>query len=175
MDTKTLIKLCVNNNITKPYFNGVYAANQIPIYGLKYPGFIIVNTKPDTHSGEHWVVFFYISENYIEFFDSLGFTPYAFPDFITFFEKNKITVDYNTKQLQNFKSDGCALHCLYFCYFKCKLKYSLDSFLHYYYTSDTIFNDCYVLSKIKKHFEISPGFLQTPQIIKICENQCDVK
>jgi hypothetical protein len=176
MDSALLSRLLNNNLQTKSYFNGVFAANKIPGNLNNYPGFIIVNTEPDTEKGEHWCVFFYLSKFDLEIFDSLALTPYSNLYFVNYLKNNsKLQIEFNTKQLQNFSTDGCGLHALYYCYCKCKSKYSMPIILKVYYTNNLDFNDCMVLYKVKKHFDLNLDKIKDLKIVGYCKKQCGKK
>ena len=51
-------------------FKGCFPVNYIP-YISKLPAYFIINTKPITHQGGHWVSI-YINKKFLLYFDSFG-------------------------------------------------------------------------------------------------------
>lgn len=145
--------------ITKQYFKGVYPSDKIPSKFNKYPCFVIANTEESTKDGEHWIVLFYLKSDTVEVFDSLGSTPYAYITVYKYLMRNFKNITYTDKQLQSLKSNVCGLHCLFFCYKKCKNKIPLALIIRRYYTSNENFNDCNVIHFCKIKFKVKNKIL----------------
>jgi len=100
--------------VTRNLFHGVFSCDNIPQI-LYDKGFIIVNTAPSNHSGEHCVLL-YKNKSKIFLFDSLAkYQSY----YGKCFEKiiNKILVDFdvlrNLYTVQSVYSNVCGLYCIY--------------------------------------------------------------
>jgi hypothetical protein len=166
MDSVTLNKVLKQCSVTRAYFHGVYSINNFPKANRKYPCFYIVNTDVEGGKGEHWLVLFFISPIYLEIFDSLGQTPYAYNKHLTnYISRNKsMKTVYTNKQLQNYDSNVCGAHCLFYCYKKCQKKMSLYTLMQRYYMNNTNFNDCNVLLFAKKQFKLDSKIVK--QMVK---------
>jgi hypothetical protein len=170
MDSVTLNKCLKQCSVTNIYFQGVYSINNFPKINRKYPCFYIVNTDVAGGKGEHWLVLFFISPNYLEIFDSLGQTPYSYNSYLTdFISANKtMKTVYTNKRLQSLKSNVCGAHCLFYSYKKCQKKISLYTLMLRYYMNNTNFNDCNVLNFAKKQFKLSSKTVK--QMVKTVPN-----
>jgi hypothetical protein len=82
-------------------FGGVFAKDQLPRDRKKKT--LIVNTKPSTHPGEHWIVLDYTTRK-PTFFDSFGQSP-------TFY--NFQPMSFSRRILQG-NSDLCGVYCMYY-------------------------------------------------------------
>ena len=158
MDTFQIDSLLKNNLITKPFYGGTMCADDIyekyKKFSSSYPFFQVVNTDLCGQPGQHWVVLFYTGEN-VNFFDSLSQSPYKYEHIFGELKKLNKSVIYNAPNicLQEKNSNTCGLHCLFFAYIKCKYGYSLNKFLEKYYTNNSSFNDCMVVSMVEKFFK----------------------
>lgn len=87
---------------------------------------IVVNTKPHTHRGEHWVAIYRANKsNTIEYFDSFGRPP-IHPNFQEFFRRNSnCRYVYNKYRLQGYDSSVCGQYCLTYLY--CRIIFSMKS------------------------------------------------
>lgn len=127
MNSKQLYYALISNEVTEPYFEGVFASDQLEDIVLR-PKLIIANTEPSTMKGEHWIAFFTNGET-VDVFDSLGkkLSSYQFgsdlSDFTKKFAKN---VNIVSTRLQPSNSNICGNLCLYFAYWRC-LGESLES------------------------------------------------
>lgn len=123
-----------------PQFGGVLAANQLARATAKK--FYILNTKPSTHRGLHWVVW-----------DLTGRTPYFFdsfarpPEFYNFHIKGKFR--YNTFPLQHPSSDTCGLWAMYYIVKRSK-KNSIKHLLKSFSSQQLKANDAYILKWVTR-------------------------
>jgi hypothetical protein len=145
--------------ITKPYYAGVYAIDTVPSLSgsnKTLPRFYLVNTDRAEGPGEHWIILFYVSSNFLEIFDSMGQSPQAYDKCLaaSFSGTPGLIVSYTNKRLQSLSSNVCGAHCLFFAYKKCQQKQSLASLLIRYYVNDTQYNDCNVLCFAKRKFRL---------------------
>ncbi len=105
---------------------GVYASDRIPGGRIAPSTAIVVNTKPHTHGGEHWVAFYRpTSSTVVEYFDSLGRPPYQH-DFQELLRRsNDCTYVYNKYRLQGYDTKVCGHYCLVFLY--CRIVLNIKS------------------------------------------------
>lgn len=129
MNTKQIFHALFCNRITEPFFDGVFAADQLEDIALK-PQLVVANTHPSTKPGEHWVVFFFHGTT-CEYFDSSGNSPTdyncwkEFCDFIVRFSE-KVTV--TSRRVQPYNTDICGQLCLFYAYQRCA-GYSMSEIL----------------------------------------------
>lgn len=130
MNSKQLFEALNSNKVTEPFFDGIYACDQLDDIIIK-PQLIIVNTQPSDMSGEHWLAFF-CESNTVDVFDSLArnLNGYSFAGkHLTDFVRRNSTFMKGVKvRIQPVNSDICGEMCLYFAYFRC-LGYSLEFIL----------------------------------------------
>src|SRR6267154_4562905 len=143
MDGYTIDNCLKQCEITRPYYKGIYSIDTIPYINKGEPYFIIVNTDIASGDGKHWIVLFYINSNYVEIFDSLEQSTYAYGKYFKQYIKENVSVEfiYTNKRIQNLKSNVCGAHCLFYSYKKCQKKLSLYSLINRYYLNDTNYND----------------------------------
>lgn len=153
-------------------FLGVYACDQLPATDFLKPASLIVNTDPSHGSGEHWLAVFITKDNVGYFFDSFGNKPHhkRFPKSIyTFLKSRCSSVQYSSRQIQDYMSVTCGEHCVYFLYnmsrgvtYECLMSSYSDSFIN---------NDKKVLQFVKKiqtgMFRFK-GVLQCVQCCTVC-------
>jgi hypothetical protein len=156
------IESCLKGcSVTRPYFKGIYAVDQIPTYELAGPGFFIINTDISTGPGIHWIVLFFTSAVQVEIFDSLAYAPYTYhPDLRKYLQLGTKDVIYTNKRLQSVDTTVCGPHCLFYCYKKCQQKYSMTTLVNRYYLDDVEYNDCNVLCFVKRKFKVRKDFMK---------------
>ncbi len=102
------------------HFLGVLPSDHLPERPLNtLPALAIVNTDPSDLPGEHWVAAYLSRDGSGCFFDSFGNAPDSdhFPTSIkNFLISNTPVVLYSTKRVQDFTSDVCGQHCVFFLY-----------------------------------------------------------
>jgi len=173
MDGLTLDRALKKCNVTEPYYRGVYSIDTVPPV-VKYPGFIVVNTDLSSNAGKHWLIFFYVTRDSIEIFDSLGQSPYAYGLYMKRFIVNNPRVHfiYVNKRLQSLKSNVCGAHCLFFAYKKCCKKLSLPLLIHKFYLDSVDYNDCRALCFAQTKFKISARMIE--QMLKTVSKKCNL-
>jgi hypothetical protein len=107
------------HNTASLSFYGVLAKDQAELFFTKlrsafvYPASLIINTDEQHLPGKHWVAVTILSASRIEFFDSYALPPAAygfkFPQYYT-------SVLNTPHQIQQYTSDRCGHHCLYYVY-----------------------------------------------------------
>jgi hypothetical protein len=95
---------------------GVYSKDRLP-YKRQNGGYIInleddMNIDGTPNSGSHWTCF-YIDGKQACYMDSFGIIA---PRQVQEFLKPYAPFPYNTKQIQNIKSQVCGYYCLFFLY-----------------------------------------------------------
>lgn len=112
---------------------------------------VILNTHTSGLPGQHWLAI-YIKEDGVGcFFDSFGNKPdhHCFPPFIkNILSINSKEVQHSTVQVQDFSSDTCGWHCVFFFYHMAKW-FDYDYVLKLY-SYDCIKNDKMMPAFVKK-------------------------
>lgn len=127
---------------------GCYALDELPREKLVKPALIISNTAPSSHSGKHWVGFYFTPGHKAEFFDSFGRPPNQ-KQFKQFLENNSTSFVYNNKRIQGNFSSVCGNFCILFLYFRCQHK-SMSTFLKNFNVHTPEKNDLKVLRMYSK-------------------------
>ncbi len=112
---------------------------------------LIFNTNPSTEPGQHWAAIYINNDGVSFFFDSFGGDPKDpyFPKNIRdFLKNNSIHMEYSKKQVQDFTSDTCGQHCVFFLYHMSK-GYAYENIVKKYY-DDLIKNDDMVVQFVKR-------------------------
>ena len=104
---------------TNKLYGGVVARDELPIK-VTYPSCFIINTRPRTNSGEHWLAVFYDKNGCADFFDSYGHHPSYF-NLTTFLEKTSSSWSYNRRRIQVL-STHCGYYCLLYLFFRARMK-----------------------------------------------------
>lgn len=95
----------------------------------RYPLYLVINSKPKGHPGEHWLAIYIQNvKSQINFFCSYGLTIRMYSDnfkkFATRLGRRRIYQ--NTKQIQAFNSIVCGQHCIHYLW-KCSQNRSMLS------------------------------------------------
>jgi hypothetical protein len=141
----TLEDCLKKDSFTKKMFSGVYARNELP-KTINYPACIVVNTKPRSHTGEHWLSIFYDKNGSAFFFDSYGQNPKDYK-LEAYLKKTSTNWTWNKTQIQGFSSH-CGYYCLLYLLFKSRDKSDL---FFSYFTQNFVQNDKKVNFLIKKY------------------------
>nr|DAC81397.1 TPA_asm: adenain [Pimephales minnow adintovirus] len=104
----------------KTNFLGVLPCDQLPKKPVRtLPTMAIVNTDPAGLPGEHWLAVYLPEQGPACFFDSFGNPPNSprFPTTIEhFLATNHPQVLYSDRRVQDYSSNTCGQHCLFFLY-----------------------------------------------------------
>lgn len=120
MNTEQLQCVLRENKCLSVLVNGVYSPDTLPEKVTSYPSAYICNTDYSYLPGRHWVVFWFKSKDYGEFYDSFGQTPKHYKiEFEQFLQRNVVSYVYNNIPLQNARATVCGYHVLYFLLMKC--------------------------------------------------------
>lgn len=110
------IETIINNDfITKKYFLGAFAFDELPVI-TRYPASFIVNTKPRNNEGEHWLALYFNQKKFCYFFDSYGFSP-SYHKLLNYIKYYSIELNYNMKALQEMGSIVCGEYCIMFLFY----------------------------------------------------------
>lgn len=134
------------------HFLGVLPCDYLPKEPLKkLPSMVILNTHPSGLPGQHWLAIYINEEGVGCFFDSFGNKPdyQGFPSIIkNFLKLNSKEIQHSNVQVQDFTSDTCGQHCVFFLYHMTK-GFDYDYVLKMY-SDDLIKNDKKVSTFVKR-------------------------
>ena len=151
MNTDQLECAVRTDNRLNAVVRGVYSSDNLPQYVHRYPSAFISNTDPSDLRGEHWVMFWFHSPSYGEFWDSLGHKADHYSEhFDTFIKNNVITCKYNTHALQHKAFSTCGFHVLFYLLMKCN-KMRMSQIIDF--AKSTYNFDHYVYEYVTGHFE----------------------
>jgi hypothetical protein len=115
MNTSEL-ECILSRAIRRCQFLGVHAADRAPLHlpvaASEYPCAYVVNTDPEHAPGKHWVAFYATSPGQLEFFDSYGRPPLAYPHIRL--PANVVQINYNGIELQSRRSTVCGHYCIFY-------------------------------------------------------------
>lgn len=118
MNTKQIWQALTSNTKTEPYFDGVFAIDELRKIKEK-PELIICNTDPSNKPGQHWVLFFFYDDT-VDFFDSLGKDmEYYGDEFVNFAKRFSSKFQVSAVRTQPKNTSICGQYCLYFAYKRC--------------------------------------------------------
>lgn len=123
-----------SNSITKPYFEGVFALDELPnTYLFHRPRLLVCNTAYSKSPGEHWVAFF-LTDNSVDYFDSYGSSP-SHTALLDFIVKNStgFPFRYNTRCLQALNATTCGKYCVTYLLYRA-MGYTLNQYLDMFTT-----------------------------------------
>jgi hypothetical protein len=135
MDGISIAETLRKDSILSKIFIGVYSRDELP-ENFSYPTCFIINNKPKTHSGEHWLAFFYDSNKICYFFDSYANNP-EYYDLTSYIQNSSSSWYFNKKRIQG-NSNYCGLYCMLFLTFisRNKIKLFYDYFNENYENND---------------------------------------
>ena len=119
LDAIELSRLINYDEVSKPYFEGVFAYDQFLSDTSRKKDkrnlIFVVNTDPSWKNGTHWLLVF-VKGNKVFFVDSLGFPPshYGLEKKLQSFGRQIIHIDNINLQCQF--STACGAYCIYFSY-----------------------------------------------------------
>lgn len=113
MDSRQIYSILKGDqDVASLNFLGVFPIDLIPTTALKFPCCLVINTKPSTHPGEHWVAVVKTEENNGIYFDSYGSSTYNLPEIGELFE-TCIDWSYNSVRLQSSYSTVCGQYTIF--------------------------------------------------------------
>lgn len=149
MNATEIEKALLQDKNVREVWVGIFAADMLPT--KEYPGAYIANTKPSSHSGEHWVAFYTTEPGKLEAFDSYGKNPCEYSEDL----KNWIGKDYvihSSAHCQNYDSTVCGQYCMFFVLLRAK-GFSFEDVLSAL-TKHKGVNDAFVCKFINKYFTV---------------------
>ncbi len=150
MDAKQIAQVLRADRSTRPYFQGVFPSDRLPIKVAHYPSAIVANVDPYGKPGTHWCAF-YITQDHGYFMDSYGMRPQDYTEaFKDFLDRNCKQWTYNTNCLQSLNSTVCGQYCLYFLLLRCR-HFSSEQILSRF-SKNTQRNDRFVYRYILKYY-----------------------
>ena len=160
MNNVQIARLLNSHRLIKPYFGGVFSADQIiKQYNQLRNKFVVVNLDPSWKTGSHWVGI-YFDEGKNEYFDSYGWEP-PYIEFDDMLRNYKM----NACQLQHPLTTVCGQYCCFYIWRKCKGD-SLKDIVSLFSREDFILNDTAVNNALEEEFEIDLDVIDTPFLKK---------
>jgi hypothetical protein len=142
---QTTLEICLKKDeYTSKIYGGVLARDEL-YENFTYPKCFVINTKPRSHVGEHWLALYYDDNGMATFFDSYGHHP-AYYRLQSYIERTSIGYDYNKRMIQGLSSH-CGYYSLLFLLFKSR---KIDGQFFSYFSNDFHHNDIKVDRLIKQ-------------------------
>ena len=136
----------------RPYFRGVFAADQLPYYSKKQENAYIVNTDPAGQPGQHWLGIWttQYTHNVCQVFDSYGLplSNYSNPYLQAWLRQWKMLMR-NQQTLQAVDSYTCGHYALFFLKARAR-EISFRDFLAEWDTENLVLNDKRVADKLQR-------------------------
>lgn len=152
MNSKQIYDILMRDSVVKDYnFLGVFPLDLIPMTANKFPCCLVINTKPQTDPGEHWVAVVKTENRQGIYFDSYGSPPFNLPEVGELLD-NCITWTYNDTKLQSPYSTVCGQYVIFFLthitrgYNTEEISYMIDD------AGDTYANDALIYNYIKNKY-----------------------
>ena len=111
LNSEQLKKILEKNEMTKPYFRGVYPACMCPKIDKRKSFGWIMNNQAHDKKGEHWLLWFYSKRrNVLYFADSFGRNPLdsCFPHSFSHIINNFEEIEYLSSAVQGYTSWTCG-------------------------------------------------------------------
>ena len=145
------LKQCLETHpLTKSYFRGVYARDELPKKGLVPNSLVVVNTDKRQSPGEHWVLCFWKEKDDLPlYFDSYGVAVFH-KEIEAFITRNSKQFYFNGEQLQSETSSVCGHYVTYFASQLCS-GYDLVN-IRKRFSSCHSLNDKLILTLFRKEF-----------------------
>lgn len=153
MDTQQIYNILTSEKAVRDInFLGVYPIDRVPTGKLDFPSCAIVNTKPHTDKGEHWVCFVKTINKTGIYFDSYGYPPYNLPEIGDALE-DCTEWTFNDVALQTPFSTVCGEYCIFVISHIAK-GYTMEHIIHILNDNgDTYSNDALVFNYIKHKYQ----------------------
>jgi len=136
------------DEFTSKIFKGAIAIDELP-KNIEYPSCFIINNKPRSNKGEHWVAVLFDLNKTGYFFDSYGENPSKY-NLKTFMNKSSIKWYWNKKRIQGILPYCGYYSILYLLYKSWEKSHEFFKFFDHNY----IINDLKILHMIKKQKNI---------------------
>lgn len=163
MNTEEILACMKQDSRVAPYFEGVYARNQLPNLS-KFPTALIANTDVSTGPGKHWVGMYFGTEGRPMYFDSYGLPPQQ-PEFVKYLGS---TYEQNDIQLQSPFSSTCGQYTVYFVAMACR-GCSMREIREPFTGRDCGGNDALVTRFVNNNYDVKTAMYDFDYLIKqIC-------
>ena len=146
------------DDVTKHYFINVFPSDELPARITHYPACFVCNVDKSTEPGSHWLAFYLINDEKLEFFDSYGNEPSFFKGPISNYVSRFSQVTFNPVMLQSNVSAVCGQYCIYYLYCRCRDK-TLENIVSQFVTKN-VCNDRSVYNFVAKKFHVYTNFYQ---------------
>ena len=151
MDSKQIYTILKSDSKVEDLnFLGVFPTDLIPMSALKFPCCLVINTKPSSHKGEHWVAVVKTSERTGIYFDSFGVPPYNLPEIGDVLE-NCSEWRFNETNLQSPFSTVCGQYVIFFLTYIAR-GFTLDHIVNLLNNNDLNTNDAIIFNYIKNKY-----------------------
>jgi hypothetical protein len=152
MDNKLIYKILNNDEYVKELnFLGVFPRDLIPLTALRQqPCCMVVNTKPHSHPGDHWVAVVKTEDNNGIYFDSYGQPPYNLEE-VGMILDSCVDWYFNDVKLQSPFSSVCGPYTIFFLTHYAR-GYSLKHISHLLNEGDLHANDAFIFNYIKEMY-----------------------
>ena len=158
MNTLQIQKALQENVITRSIFLGVFPSDRLPTNIQRHPTCFIANVDSSGEPGSHWIACYISDTQRIEFFDSFGHSPAAFPGPLYTYITRFAEMDFNPIPLQSNVTAVCGHYCIYYIYSRCR-GYTLKEIVAPFVPSH-INNDIKVYNFVTKYFNVHANFYQ---------------
>ena len=141
--------LALDDRELRPYFRGVFAADQLPTPSKTRVNAYIVNTHPAGQPGEHWLAI-WTHHNICEVFDSYGLPLASYQNPSLHRWLNQWTdIRSSDQTLQAMDSLTCGHYALFF--LKARARHaSFQDFLAQWHSDNLVLNDRRVAEKLQR-------------------------
>lgn len=174
MDSTDIESVLLSNPVTARYFNGVFAADRLPVIIPSRPGYFAANLDESWKMGSHWTLVFcpdLISGGGVEYFCSLGQTPinHYFMGFVS--RNGGYASGIRHHALQSHLSDVCGEFSCTYAYFRCS-GFSENDYYNYF-GMDRLANDKSVVSLFNSIFTCKTHFYRASlRDAQLCHPLC---
>ena len=135
----------LKDHFTSKIFLNVYARDELPLE-VTYPSCLILNNKPRSHPGEHWLAIYFDENKNGYFFDSYGNKPHYY-NLSPYLDSLTIQYLFNKRKIQ-----GASHYCGYYCILFLLLMSRNELAKFYsYFTTNTYLNDKKIYQLIKNN------------------------
>ena len=117
MQTETVERICLSNEVLKPDFAGCWAADQLPEPN-EYPFAVVVNVDTSIKKGSHWTCIYSPQPELVYFFCSLGRRPKGIVK--RYLQSNFDQIWRNKCVFQKRCSNVCGHYAIYALFYLCK-------------------------------------------------------
>jgi hypothetical protein len=160
MNTAEIHHALRSNPITRTWFRGVFAADEIPGV-MQLPAAYVVNTDTASEPGTHWIAFCHHSPHTLEYFDSFGRQLSSYGIHVA------PRVVQQSLQLQSDFSTVCGQYCMFFLL----RRMSGESYEHivHLFTENRESNDQMVCQYVNFYFDLQTKVYDTGMLKQVAK------